>query len=467
MKVSVIGTGYVGLVSGVCLAEMGHEVLCVDVDPAKVDRINAGDPPIYEVGLEELLKKTIGRTLRATTDLRQAVLESEISLIAVGTPFNGSTIDLKDIRAVAAEIGAVVKEKADYHTVVVKSTVVPGTTEDVVLPILEEASGKRAGADFGVGMNPEFLKESEAIADFMGPDRIVLGGIDARSLAALEALYAVFPDVDKIATNPRTAEMIKYTANALLATLISFSNEIGNLCARVGVDVVEAMGGVHLDKRFSPILEDGTRVSPAFLTYLAAGCGFGGSCFPKDVKALIAYGKAADSPMDLLEAVIRVNEAQPEKMIGMLKRHYTDITGRRVAVLGMAFKPGTDDIRESPALPVTQSLLDENAIVTCYDPVARHEAEKVFGDKVAFREDLRAAISNVDAILIMTRWQHFDALPAMLKDVADPPLVIDGRRMLEKTAVPRYEGIGLRSNMYYAAIFISNSSWAWASVGVL
>jgi UDPglucose 6-dehydrogenase len=444
IKVSVIGTGYVGLVSGVCLAEVGHQVLCVDVDQSKVDRINAGDPPIYEVGLEALLKKNIGRTLRATSDLRQAVLETDLSLIAVGTPFDGAAIDLQYVRAVAAEIGAVLKEKASYHTVVVKSTVVPGTTEEVVLPILEEASGKRAGADFGVGMNPEFLKEGEAIVDFMDPDRIVLGGIDARSIASLDALYAVFPNVDKIRTNPRTAEMIKYTANALLATLISFSNEIGNLCARVGVDVVEAMAGVHLDKRFSPILKDGTRVSPAFLTYLAAGCGFGGSCFPKDVKALIAYGKAADSPMALLEAVVNVNKAQPEKMLEMLKKHFADIAGRRIAVLGMAFKPGTDDIRESPALPVTQKLLDERAIVTCFDPIAHHEAEKIFGDKVLFREDLSAAIANVDAILIMTRWQHFDALPAMLKDLPNPPLVIDGRRMLEKTALHRYEGIGLK-----------------------
>ncbi len=467
MKVSVIGTGYVGLVSGVCLASLGHQVVCVDVDPDKVERINAGDPPIYEAGLEDLLSKTVGRTLHATSDLRRAVLDSEISLIAVGTPFDGAAIDLTFIRAAAAEIGAVLREKAGYHTVVVKSTVVPGTTEDVVLPILEEASGKRAGADFGVGMNPEFLKEGEAIADFMNPDRIVLGGIDARSIAALEALYAVFPEVEKIATTPRTAEMIKYTANALLATLISFSNEIGNLCARVGVDVVEAMAGVHADKRFSPILEDGSRIRPGCLSYLAAGCGFGGSCFPKDVKALIAYGKSADAPMDLLDAVIRVNEAQPEKMLGMLKRHYADITGRRVAVLGMAFKPGTDDIRESPALPVTQSLLDEQAIVTCYDPIARHEAEKVFGDQVLFHEDLDEAIAGVDAILIMTRWQHFDALPAMLRDVADPPLVIDGRRMLEKTALPRYEGIGLRSRMGHAAILISHSSWAWVCVGIL
>lgn len=444
MKVAVIGTGYVGLVSGVCLAEKGHEVTCVDLDAAKVARINAGDPPIYELGLETMLKRNVERgSLRATTSLAEAMQGAEISLIAVGTPFEGEAIDLKYVRAVAAEIGAQLRDYPGHHTVVVKSTVVPGTTEDVVLPILEEASGKRAGRDFGVGMNPEFLREGEAIKDFMEPDRIVLGGIDAASIAALDRLYAVFPDTDKIRTTPRTAEMIKYTANSLLATLISFSNEIGNLCAEAGVDVVEAMAGVHLDKRLSPILDGGTRVSPASLTYLAAGCGFGGSCFPKDVRALIAYGRETGSAMDLLEAVIRVNEAQPARMLEMLRRHLPDLRNRRIAVLGMAFKPGTDDIRESPSLPVTYALLEAGARVSAYDPIARHEAEKVFGDRIAFRDDLGAAIDGAEAILLMTRWPEFEALPALLEGHPAPPLVIDGRRMLPKDAFPRYEGIGL------------------------
>jgi UDPglucose 6-dehydrogenase len=427
MKVSVVGTGYVGLVSGVCLAEKGHQVICVDVDQTKVDKINKGIPPIYEAGLEELLQKNIGTTLTATTDLRQAVMDTEISLIAVGTPFDGSEIDLKYIKLVSEQIGAVLKDKADYHVIVVKSTVVPGTSDEVVLPILEQASGKKAGPDFGVGMNPEFLKEGEAIPDFMYPDRIVLGGIDERSQDALAELYAVFDGVDKIRTNTKTAEMIKYTANSLLATLISFSNEIGNLCATVGVDVVEAMYGVHLDKRFTPILESGERVFPSSITYLAAGCGFGGSCFPKDVKALIAYGNKAGSPMSLLESVIEVNANQPEKMIAMLKKHIPNLEGVKVAVLGMAFKPGTDDIRESPAIPVTQTLLEEKAIVTSYDPIARHEA-----------------IADVSAILIMTRWQHFQEIPALIAGLPNPPLVIDGRRMLDKKSVAKYEGIGLK-----------------------
>ena len=441
MRVAVIGTGYVGLVSGVCLAEKGHEVTCVDLDAEKVGRINRGEPTIYEAGLEAMLKRNVERgSLRASTNLAPVVREAELSLIAVGTPFEGSAIDLKYIRAVAADIGAVLRDHPGHHTVVVKSTVVPGTTEDVVLPILEESSGKRAGADFGVGMNPEFLREGEAIADFMAPDRIVLGGIDEASIDALDRLYAAFPHVDKVRTSPRTAEMIKYTANALLATLISFSNEIGNLCAEAGVDVVEAMAGVHLDKRFSPLTEGG-RISPASLTYLAAGCGFGGSCFPKDVKALIAYGRQAGASMDLLDAVIRINEAQPARMLAMLRKHFPNLAGRRIAVLGFAFKPGTDDIRESPSLPVTHALLDAGAAVVGYDPVARHEAEKVFGGRVEFRDSLAAAVEGAEAVLLMTRWPEFERLPDLMR--GSPALLVDGRRMLPKDSVPRYEGIGL------------------------
>src|SRR4030065_2987744 len=292
MKISVIGTGYVGLVSGVCLAEKGHRVICVDQDRDKVDKINKGISPIYEKGLVELLRKNINHTMSATTDLRSAVLETDLSMIAVGTPFKGEEIDLTYIKEVSRQIGTALKDKTTYHLVVVKSTVVPGTTDEVVLPILEEASGKKAGVTFGGGMNPEFLREGEAIADFFSPHRTVLGGMDERSVEILEELYSVLNQVDKLKTNNKTAEMIKYTANSLLATMISFSNEIANLCTAMGgVDVVDVMKGVHLDKRLSPILADGSRLIPSFTTYIEAGCGFGGSCFPKDVKALISTGK--------------------------------------------------------------------------------------------------------------------------------------------------------------------------------
>ena len=445
MRVSIVGTGYVGLVSGVCLAEKGHHVVCVDVDRTKVDRINQGSPPIHERGLAELLRRHLGTTFRATTDLREAVHDTDLSMIAVGTPFAGDEIDLRFIREASRQIGAALGDKPDYHVVVVKSTVVPGTTDDVVRPLLEEASGKKAGGDFGVGMNPEFLREGEAVQDFLSPDRIVLGALDERTGAVMAQLYAGFAGVDTLRTSPRTAETIKYTANALLATMISFSNEIGNLCAAIdGVDVVEVMRGVHLDRRLSPILPDGRRVVPAFTTYLEAGCGFGGSCFPKDVKALIAFGENAGARMRLLDAAIEVNTLQPHKVLALLERHFPTLAGVEVAVLGLAFKPGTDDVRESPALPVVRELLARGAAVRAFDPVAMDEARRYLDeDAPAFAKTLPEAIEGAQAVLLMTRWPEFTDLARLLKGRTDQPVVIDGRRMLEPASVARYEGIGL------------------------
>ena len=445
MKVSVVGTGYVGLVTGVCLAEKGHQVICVDVDKEKVDKINQAIPPIYERGLEELLKKNIGGNLHATTDLHSSVIETEISLIAVGTPFDGSEIDLTYIKEVSYQIGKSLKQKNTYHLVVVKSTVVPGTTDGVVLPLLEEASGKRAGDDFGVGMNPEFLREGDAIQDFLFPDRIVLGGNDEKSIEVLGKLYSIFDGVDKLKTNNKTAEMIKYTSNALLATMISFSNEIGNLCAAIGnIDVVDVLRGIHLDKRLSPILPDGARIVPSFTTYLEAGCGFGGSCFPKDVKALIAHGKKFGRSMRLLDAVIQVNEQQTKQVLSLLKRHFPSLKGIRIAVLGLAFKPGTNDLRESPAIPIINDLLAQRAVIKAYDPVAKHEAQQLFGGRnIVFCDDLAQTIEEVQAIVLLTRWEEFKIIPELLKHRDSQPLVIDGRRMLDKHSIARYEGIGL------------------------
>lgn len=445
MNISIVGTGYVGLVSGVCLAEKGHDVTCVDLDAGKVKQINQAIPPIHEKGLDDLLARVSGRNFRATCDLRDAVMNSELSMIAVGTPFDGEEIDLNYIRAAARQIGEILRDKPGYHVVLVKSTVVPGTTNDVVLPILEQASGKQAGKDFGVGMNPEFLREGEAVQDFLFPDRIVIGGLDERTLDAMARIYEPFAGVEVLRTNPRTAEMIKYTANSLLATMISFSNEIGNLCAAIpGVDVTEVMRGVHLDKRLSPILPDGARISPAFTTYLEAGCGFGGSCFPKDVKALVAYGKKLEAGMELLDSVIRVNLAQPARLLDLLHRHVPDLKDIPVTVLGLAFKPGTDDIRESPALPVIRELLDRGARITAFDPVARGEAEKLFGPAtIRFADSLEDAVQEAKAVLLMTRWPDFSRLPDLLKGKLEPPVLIDGRRVIPRSAVPRYEGIGI------------------------
>ena len=445
VRVSIVGAGYVGLVSGVCLAENGHDVVCVDVDPKKVDLINRGIAPFYEAGLEELLVRNIER-FQTTTDLRKAVLNTEISLIAVGTPFNGNAIDLQYVEAVARQIGEILREKEGYHSVVVKSTVVPGTTEEVVLPLLEKASGKTAGVDFGVGTNPEFLREGEAVSDFLHPDRIVLGGIDERTLELLESLYSPFVHAEKIRTNPRTAETIKYTANGLLATMISFSNEIANLCSAIGnVDVVDVMRGVHLDKRLSPFTSEGDRIKVPFTTYLEAGCGFGGSCFPKDVQALIAHGKKAGSTMHLLDAVMKVNKHQPENVLKLLEQHVPDVDGKKIAVLGLAFKPGTSDMRESPAIPIIRHLLEEGAQISAYDPMARAEAEKILSsDNVTFAATLEEAVGDAEAVLVLTRWPEFKQLESMFEGLANAPLVIDGRRMLDSRCFARYEGIGLR-----------------------
>ena len=447
MKISVIGTGYVGLVSGVCFAELGHEVVCVDIDDEKVKNINNGKPPIYEKGLPELLKKNINKTLRATSDLQTAVEQTEVSIIAVGTPFDGDEIDLQYVKSVAHEIGSVLKNKSAYHVVIVKSTVVPGTTDQIILPIIEEASGKTVGKDFGIGMNPEFLREGEAIEDFMYPDRIVLGGIDARTHEMMDAIYAPFRNVDIVKTNNKTAEMIKYTANSVLATMISFSNEIGNLCSKLGdIDVVEVMDGVHKDKRLSPIIENGTRIKPGFLSYLEAGCGFGGSCFPKDVQALVAHGKKAGSPMSLLNSVIEINRKQPEQVLSLLHKHYENIEGLKIAILGLAFKPGTDDMRESPAIPIVRNLLKNGALINAYDPVARNEAEKIFGNhQIAYFENLADTLEGVDVIILLTKWGEFKVLPDLVRNLNPQPLFIDGRRMLMKTDFQRYEGIGYRN----------------------
>lgn len=445
MKISVVGTGYVGLVSGVCLAELGHQVTCVDVDPGKVERINRGESPIYEEGLDDLLRANIGRRLHATADLRRAVLDAEVVFVAVGTPFDGVEIDLSYIRRACEQIGAALAEKEDYCAVVIRSTVVPGTTDTVVLPALEAASGKRAGPDFGVGMTPEFLREGAAVQDFMNPGRIVLGGLDERTVALLDQVYAVFPGAEKVRTNCKTAEMIKYASNSFFATLISFSNELGNLCAGLGgLDVVEVMRGLHLDERITPMMPDGSRVVPGMVSYLAAGCGFGGSCFPKDVNSLIAHGRKAGVETPVLEAVMRTNAAQPGQMMRLLHKRFPSLEGLRVAVLGVAFKAGTDDVRESPAIPLVRALQDGGAQVRAFDPVARAQAEKVFvGRGLAFVDTLADAVEEVDAVMLVTRWPEFDRLPELLAGRERPPVVVDGRRMLDRRRVAEYEGIGL------------------------
>jgi UDPglucose 6-dehydrogenase len=444
VRVTIVGTGYVGLVTGACLADAGHQVTCVDVDESRVEAIERGEAFLYEPGLQEVLDRVAGTRLRGTVDLAAAVRGSEITMLAVGTPSNDGRIDLGYVEAASRQVGEALRDHDAPHVVVVKSTVVPGTTSDVVGPIVERASGRRIGEDLGLGMNPEFLREGNAVQDFVHPDRIVLGVADAMTEAKLRELYAPFACQDVVVTNPRTAEAVKYASNAVLATLISFSNEIGNLVARLpDVDVRDVMAGVHLDRRWSPILADGQRVRPGIVTYLEAGCGFGGSCFPKDVAALAAFGSSLGADVRMLNAVLDINAAQPDEVLGLLRRGLGALAGQRVAVLGVAFKPGTDDVRESPALRLIAALVAEGADVTAFDPEARETARKVLDPRVALARDLEEAVARAEAVVLMTSWPEFVGLADLLADRADPPLVVDGRRMLRPSDYARYEGIGL------------------------
>lgn len=417
-KISIIGSGYVGTVSATCFAELGHDVICIDVDEEKVRQINAAIPPIYEEGLEDLMKKHAGKKLQATSDYDYAVQNSDISFICVGTPSgDDGSIDLSIIRAASASLGRAIANKDTYHVVVVKSTVVPQTTENVVLPIIEEYSNKRAGVDFGIAMNPEFLREGKAVYDFMHPDKIVVGAIDERSGDAVSQLYHGI-DCEITRTRPKTAEMIKYVNNSFLATKISFSNEIGNICKKLGIDTYEVMQAVGKDFRISPY-------------FLNSGAGFGGSCFPKDVKALIGKAKEINYSPILLESVVEVNEQQPLRMVELLNDKIGSVKGKQIAVLGLAFKNDTDDIRESRSIPIIAKLLQLGAKVTAYDPMAADNMKQIYGgDNIEYCDNALNALRDADACLVMTEWDEFRNLDLEFAAMKTR-IVIDGRHMIQ------------------------------------
>lgn len=444
MKVAVVGTGYVGLVSGVCLAVNGHHVTCVDANPAVVAQLSGGEPHIHERGLPELLSRTIADgQIAFTSDLEAALDEAQLVLIAVGTPSKDGVIDLKYIKEVAGQIGAYLRTRDRFLAVVVKSTVIPGTTDTVVRQAIEAASGKAHPA-FGLGMNPEFLREGEAIEDFMEPDRVVLGHEDAPTLALLEELYAPW-NCDKVRTNTRTAELIKYANNALLATQISAVNEIANLAAALGgVDALDVVRGVQLDKRWSPIV-DGARVSPGITSYLVPGCGFGGSCFPKDVEALRSQGESLGLEMRMLNGVLAVNKDQPGQVAAILAREVGALAGRRVLLLGLAFKPETDDVRESASLRIADDLLAAGADVVAHDPIATANFRRMRGDAAAelhYVEDWAGEVAAAEIVVIATKWDEYSALGE--HDLAGKT-VFDARRHLDRHALrdAAYLSIGL------------------------
>jgi UDPglucose 6-dehydrogenase len=418
--IAIIGSGYVGAVTGAGFADLGHTVWFVDVNRRKILAIRDGNPPVHEPGLAELFTTNKPR-IHATTRLDEAVQHTGISVICVGTPprENGSQ-DLNQVKSAAAVLGRALRKSSSRHTVVIKSTVLPATTEEVIIPIIERGSGLTAGDGFGIAVNPEFLQEGSAVKDFRNPDRIVIGTGDGDSKVVMETLYSPF-ECPKIFVDLKTAEMVKFVNNAFLATKISFANEIGNLCKKMGIDTREVFQAVGLDRR----------VNPAFFR---SGIGFGGSCLPKDVNALIARAVELGMGHEILTAVARTNETQPEMMLQLLKRHLPDLKHRKIGILGLSFKPGTDDIRESRAIPVIRQLKDKGALVIAYDPIAMVPFRKIFPaiDYAASAQDVLIA----DAVMIITEWDEFNDLDYTGK------IVVDGRRIDRARETARiYEGV--------------------------
>jgi UDPglucose 6-dehydrogenase/GDP-mannose 6-dehydrogenase len=401
-----------------------------------VQEINAGRPPIHEIGLDNLLRSARDKgMLSATTDAKTAILDSDVTLICVGTPTVDGRMDMSQIVAAAKEIGSALASKRGYHVVAVKSTVLPGTTEGPVKAAIESHSGKKVGHGWGLCMNPEFLREGRAVEDFRVPDRIVVGATDSMTAEVFLNVYADFT-CPKLVTTPRTAEMIKYVSNSLLATMISFSNEIGNMCSAVpGVDARLVWKGVHLDRRLTPI--NGQVGGAAGVTeYLWHGLGFGGSCFPKDVAALRSFGRTVGEQTRMLDAVLDINTDQPLRMVALLEKELS-LAGKTVAVLGLAFKPGTDDLRESPALPLVAELRKKGAKVLVHDPIAMPHAKKrpEFRD-VVFAEDWAEALRKSDACCLVTAWPEYRNIqPTNFQKLMTRALVIDGRGVFEPAAM--------------------------------
>ena len=421
MNIAIVGTGYVGLVSGTCFAEMGINVTCVDIDKDKIERLKNGEIPIYEPGLEEMLLKNVsaGR-LKFTTDLKNVLDDVDVVFSAVGTPPDeDGSADLKYVLAVAKTFGQNINK---YTIMVTKSTVPVGTAAKVRETINKELAARGVSVDFDVASNPEFLKEGAAIKDFMMPDRVVVGTDSERAKKVMARLYKPFMlSGDRmIFTDIPSAEMIKYAANSMLATRISFMNDIANLCELVGADVNMVRKGIGAD----------TRIGRKFLY---AGCGYGGSCFPKDVKALIKTAEKAGYEMQVLKAVEAVNERQKGILFEKLSRHYSgDLAGKTIALWGLSFKPETDDMREAPSLVIIDRLLKAGCIVKVYDPVAMTECKRRIGDVVTYCADIYDAAVDADAVLMLTEWNQF-RVPSLsvLKKTMNSLVIIDGRNIYD------------------------------------
>ncbi len=432
MRIAVVGTGYVGLVAGTCFAESGNNVVCIDIDREKIAALEKGVVPIYEPGLEELLKRNVhdGR-LSFTTDYARGMSRAQVVFIAVGTPpGEDGTADLRYVLAAARSIA---DHMEGYTVIVDKSTVPVGTAAKVAAAVRE-----RTQHPFDVVSNPEFLKEGAAIDDFLKPDRVVIGSDSARAAEVMEELYAPFVRTGNpiLKMDIASAELTKYAANAMLATRISFMNEIANICSLVGADIDAVRRGIGSDARI------GSR-------FLFAGVGYGGSCFPKDVQAIVKTAEERGYDFRILKAVEAVNESQKKVLIAMVQKHFgKDLKGKRFAVWGLAFKPNTDDMREAPAIPVVEGLLAAGAKVTAYDPEAMGEAKRRhFGEKIEYADVPMAALEGADALVVVTEWNEFrrpdfEAVKAALKS----PVVFDGRNIYPRATLEKlgftYYGIG-------------------------
>ncbi len=421
MKIAIVGTGYVGLVTGTCFSEMGVDVTCVDVDAGKIERLRCGEVPIYEPGLEDMVLRNYkaGR-LKFTTDLKEVLDDVEVVFSAVGTPPDeDGSADLRYVIEVARTIG---RNMNGYKLVVTKSTVPVGTAEKVKNAVREELARRGVDMEFDVASNPEFLKEGDAVDDFMKPDRVVVGVENDRARSIMERLYKPFMmnNYRMIFTDIPSAEMIKYAANSMLATRISFMNDIANLCEIVGADVNMVRKGIGADSRIGS-------------KFLYPGCGYGGSCFPKDVKALIKTAEDKGYVMEVLRAVESVNDRQKRVLFEKLSKRYGgDLKGRKVALWGLAFKPETDDMREATSLVLIDLLTEAGAEVVVYDPIAMDECRRRVGDKVRYAADMYEAALDADAVLLVTEWKQF-RLPswAVVKKTMRTPLVIDGRNIYD------------------------------------
>lgn len=430
MKITIIGTGYVGLVTGACFAEVGNDVMCLDLDQAKINLLNEGGIPIFEPGLQEMVRRNrdAGR-LNFTTDVKRAVGHGSVQIIAVGTPPDeDGSADLKHVVAAARNIGRYMEEP---RLVVDKSTVPVGTADKVREAIAEELTARGAGIALSVVSNPEFLKEGAAVEDFMKPDRIVVGSDDEHATQTMRALYAPFQRNHErlIVMDVRSAELTKYAANAMLATRISFMNELANLAERVGADIEHVRKGIGSDPRIG-------------YDFLYAGAGYGGSCFPKDVKALIRTAQDAGTTLHVLKAVETANDLQ-KQVLGrkILARFGSSLSGRRIAVWGLAFKANTDDMREAASRDLIMTLLEHGAEVTAYDPKAMDEARHMFGENKAIRyaRSPMAALEGADALAIVTEWKEFRSPDfSAVREQLKEGIIFDGRNLYDPAEVRRH-----------------------------